>query len=381
MSKNQNQNLGRKFIPAQLYTSPQDWFVYYSCIDPRTNVLRRKKIKINRIKNIPERKRYARWLIEEVNDKLYSGWNPFLEDECSNGMTLLTGAIKKFIRRKEKELRSGSMRSYYSYTDIFEKWLTENELHEVFAVNFSTHNAIEFMNWVYDVKDVGGTTYNNYRAFFKLFWNWLIANNYANTNVFQKIQKKKEKPKERTIIPDRDRKRIAAYFRDNDYNMYMACLLVYHTLIRPGELTYITPQSFNLENQTITIQSSAAKAAKVRVTTIPDSFIDLVRKWEYAGAMDDQFIFGKNFEPSRLKLDPKRFGKKWAAMRTKLEMPKQYQMYSLRDTGIVELLKNGVSPDEVMKQAGHHSLEITTIYARHFNNKGSDEIKGKAGEF
>jgi len=381
MSKNQNSNFNKRFIPAQLYTSPQDWFVFYSCLNPITNKLSRKKIKINRIKTIAERKRYARWLIEEINAKLYSGWNPFLEEECSNGMTLLREAIDKFIRRKEKELRPGSMRSYYSFTDTFKKWLVKNEMHDVFAVNFSTHNAISFMNYIYDDKNVGGTTHNNYRAFFKILWNWLIANNYAKVNVFDKIQKKKEKPKERTIIPEKDRKRIAYYYKERDYNMYIACLLVYHTLIRPGELTYLTPQSFNLVNQTITIQSSAAKAAKVRVTTIPDTFIEIVRDWNFGGAVDNEFIFGKNFRANREKLDPKRFGKKWSAMRLKLEMPKQYQMYSLRDTGIVELLKSGVSPDEVMKQAGHHSLEITTIYARHFNNKGSDEIKGKAGEF
>lgn len=381
MSKNQKTNFSSQFIPAQLYTSPQDWFVYYSCLDPATNKLKRKKVKINRIKKLAERKRYARWLIEEINDKLYTGWNPWVEEECSNGLTPLIEAVKKFIRRKDKELRPGSMRSYTSYVDIFGKWCAKNELHTVFAVNFNSHDAIKFMNFVYDEKDVSGTTYNNYRAFFKLLWNWLIANEYASVNVFAKIQKKKEKPKERTIIPEKARTRIANYFKEKDFDMYVACLLVYHTLIRPGELTYLTPQAFNLENQTITIQGSAAKAAKVRVTTIPDSFIEIVKEWNFSGALADQFIFGKNFEASRNKLDPKRFGKKWSAMREKLEMPKQYQMYSLRDTGIVDLLKSGVSPDEVMKQAGHHSLEITTVYARHFNNKGSEEIKGKAGRF
>lgn len=381
MSKNQNLSIQKSFIPAQLYTSPQMWFVYFSVVHPETNRYKRKKIKLNRIKSIAERKRYARYLIEEINQKLYAGWNPFLEEECSNGMTPLVEVMKKFIKRKEKELKGGSMRSYYSYTGIFEKWLKENEMSDVFAVNFSTHNAITFMNWVYDVKDVGSTTYNNYRAFFKLFWNWQLANNYVKANVFQKIQKKKEKPKERTIIPREQRIRIANHFRKQDYDMYIACLLIYHTLIRPSELTFLTPEDFNMENQTITITSKSAKSSKQRITTIPNSFIDEIRKWEYAGAQHDQYIFGKNFEPSRDKLDPKRFGKKWAAMRLKLDLPKKYQMYSLRDTGIVELLKNGVSPDEVMKQAGHHSLEITTIYARHFNNKGSDEIKGKAGEF
>ena len=41
------------------------------------------------------------------------------------------------------------------------------------------------------------------------------------------------------------------------------------------------------------------------------------------------------------------------------------QLYSLKDTGITTMLENGVPAIDVMKQAGHHDLSITTRYANH----------------
>jgi site-specific recombinase XerD len=43
------------------------------------------------------------------------------------------------------------------------------------------------------------------------------------------------------------------------------------------------------------------------------------------------------------------------------------QQYSLRDSGIFEMLKKGIDPLSVQQLADHHSLEMTTIYANHLD--------------
>jgi integrase len=57
------------------------------------------------------------------------------------------------------------------------------------------------------------------------------------------------------------------------------------------------------------------------------------------------------------------------------------KLYSLRDSGIIQMLQDGISPEEVMKQADHSSLEITTIYVKHANPSGSEQIKKKGSKF
>jgi integrase/recombinase XerD len=54
---------------------------------------------------------------------------------------------------------------------------------------------------------------------------------------------------------------------------------------------------------------------------------------------------------------------------------KAYQFYSLKDTGIVQMLIDGVPAIEVRNQAGHSSLEQTNQYAKYAYPKGSDFIK------
>lgn len=380
MSKNRNQENFRQFIPAQLSTHTAERFVYYSVINPANGKMNRKKIKINRIKK-SEQKKYAEYLMREINQKLYAGWNPFMEERASQGMTNIIIAINKFINQKSKELKDHSMRSYNSYTRIFIEWTKYTGVHQDSVLSINSDHAIAFMHYIYNEKNVGANTYNNYRNFFKLLWNWMISHNFAEQNIFEKIQRKKSKEKERGTISQDERTKIADYFKGKDYNMYIACLLIYHTLIRPNELTYLKVEHFNLKDQVITIPAHAAKANKSRITTIPNSLISELIKWNYDGAKEYQYIYGKGFCPGKERIDPKRFAKKWAKMRSELKMPMTCKLYSLRDSGIIDLLHNDVPADEVMKQAGHSSLEMTTIYTRHFNNKGSIEVKEKAKKF
>lgn len=380
MSENQNLEWKPAFKPAQLSTGT-DWFVYFYAMDPVTGKLKRKRIKCNHIHSTAERKKYAKHIIEEINQKLYAGWNPFLETEARNGLTKIEVVLDKFLRAKKKELRDNSMRSYNSYVFTFKEYLKSEQMIDTFSININNAHAVNFMNYIYDEKDVSANTFNNYRNFFKLLWNWMIANNYASSNIFDKIQRKKAQEKERTIIPENIRTKIKNYFKENDYDMYIACTLVYHTLLRPKEVTYLKPSDFSLKHQTINISAEAAKNHKARKTTIPDNLVQDIFQWNFGGAGEQQFIFGTDWKPNTQPINPRRLAKKWDKMRKALKLPMNYQLYSLRDSGIVALLKDGVSPDEVMKQAGHSSLEITTIYARHFNNTGSEEIKEKASEF
>jgi site-specific recombinase XerD len=57
--------------------------------------------------------------------------------------------------------------------------------------------------------------------------------------------------------------------------------------------------------------------------------------------------------------------KYWAKLRKKLGLPEEMQQYSLRDSGIFEMLKSGIDPLSVKQLADHHSLEMTTIYSNH----------------
>jgi integrase/recombinase XerD len=90
------------YLPAELKSYKNEWFVSYHVKNPKTGNLHRKKIKVNRIKNISERKKYAKKLIVEINNKLHTGWNPFLEEEAPKAFTKLVAALDTYIKIKPR---------------------------------------------------------------------------------------------------------------------------------------------------------------------------------------------------------------------------------------------------------------------------------------
>ena len=54
-------------------------------------------------------------------------------------------------------------------------------------------------------------------------------------------------------------------------------------------------------------------------------------------------------------------------MRDTLKLPKEYQLYSLRDSSINNMLEEGIPALDVMQAAGHSDLAMTTRYANHKN--------------
>jgi integrase len=68
-------------------------------------------------------------------------------------------------------------------------------------------------------------------------------------------------------------------------------------------------------------------------------------------------------------------------MKKRLKLPDEMQMYSLRDSGIYDMLKSGIDDLSVMQHADHSSLEMTTLYGNHFDKDLIKKIIDKAPKF
>ena len=102
------------YIPARL-TIGKSWYVSYYVLNPETNKLIRKRIKVNRVSPISERRKFARQLIHKINVKLAEGWNPLLEQETPKAYTKLVDALELFLKHKKRELKSkDTIRTYKS---------------------------------------------------------------------------------------------------------------------------------------------------------------------------------------------------------------------------------------------------------------------------
>jgi integrase len=362
------------YIPAQLYESPKNTYVGYYVIDPTTGKKRRVRIKLNRIKNRQERRKYARQLIVEINQKLASGWNPFLEQEAPKSFTLLTEALETFLNAKQKELRPRTYTSYKSDANIFINWIKQQ--HKTFyVVNFSDTDAIDFMNYFYFERNVSERRYNNMLTFLVSVWEWFIEFKYSKRNIFKSIKKKKEQRKTRQIIPLDVIDKIKDYLKKNDENFYFVMLLTLHCLLRPNEIVQLKPKFF--KQNILHLPADISKNNKDRIISLTKEIkeaMKLINFWEIPA---NHFVVSKKFKPGQIQIRPNEIAKYWAKLRIELDLPKEYQFYSLKDTGIVNMIRSGISLEAVRDQAGHSSLEMTNKYVQIARTEADEQILNK----
>ncbi len=369
------------YIPAQLYESSKNTYVGYYIVNPITGKKRRVRIKVNRIKNQKERRRYARQLIVEINKKLEQGWNPFLEQEAPKSFSLLSSAIDTFLNLKGKELRYDSIRTYKSILKSFLSWAEQNvsKNKDVYVLNITQNEAHQYLYNLYINLNKSEKVYNNHKKMLSTFWVWLIENGYSKVNVFAGIKKKKEKPKNRIFIEENIRDKIFNFFRESkQYNYLAICYLTFYGLLRPKEISLLRSSDINFTQNYIRVRAEISKTRKERIISMPTPLKNILMKIGVEKIETSLYIFGKRgFMPDKSPSNSRYIGKVWAKMRIELNLDMNIQFYGLKDSGIIELLRAGVSPEAVRDQAGHSSLEMTNKYVQIARTAADPQILDK----
>lgn len=364
------------YKPAHYVSGKTDKYISYSVINPKTQKLSVKKIKLNFIKSAKERKEYAQNLILKINKELANGLNPYLSANCKFIIIKLSDAVKDFLLKKRRELElkticSATFDDYKTQLQVFQNFLkTDYFVHEL-----SESLIINFLDDIFVNKKLTAYTRNHYLQTIKTFLNFCKSKNYIQTNIAESIKNEKNGQKRRESIPVETIAKIFQYLTDSGENYYLlACWLLYACFIRPSEICGLKISNINFQNQTIFIPETVSKNKKNQVVTIPDNvakFILELKIWEYP---QNFYIIGKRLKPSESKISDKVLRGFWCKIRTKLNLSKTYQFYSLKDSGITRMI-NLLDIREVRDQARHSNISITDVYTDRSKSKGNERIK------
>lgn len=389
MQSSQNsQNPNRpviSYIPARL-TEGKEWFVSYYVIHPFSGQLKRKKIKINRIKSITERRKIARKLIIDVNLKLDKGWNPFIEEAAPKGYHHFWEVFDTYFKVQEKTLEARTLKSYGSYVKYLkEKLLALGFGADMYVYQFDKNVATEIMLDIRRNPKLAPRTFNNYLIFYKSLFNWLKSYNYVNSNPFDLIKKLEKRNKnKRELFTPAMRAQLKEYLDRENPRYFIACLLCYYCFLRPIEISWLRVCDINFKTQTIRVRGEHAKNDNDSFRTIPDVMMPylLDMDWSIPG---DYYLFSGDkkgrFFSGKEHLEPIYIAKYWIKIREHFKWSNQVQFYNLKHTGITNMLADGVAPNFVQGQADHHSLEMTTIYAATQTPQSQADIRKKASAF
>ena len=348
------------FRPAEYHHGKEACVVYY-VQDPGSGKMVRKRVKINRVHGARERARYALHLCHEINVRLFEGWNPFIDgSEFYSGITVKQG-IDEFLKSRRGQVRPDTMRSYRSYLKWAEQQMSAQGKLLLPVRAFTAADAENMASALSHRPHTATRTYNSYLHFLKNLFNFFISKTWLKENPFARIPVKKAEAKRRTTIPIEVRTQIAGYFMEHGLTPYLYVMqLCYKCLVRPKEILMLQIRHIDYAEKLLNIPAEIAKNHKPRTIAIPPEimgYLDLV-----AHHRPEEYIFSEHYLPGHEMKDSRYTARTWAKMRSDLKLPPCYQFYSLKDTGITELLESGVPAKYVKELADHHSLSVTERY-------------------
>ena len=354
------------FIPAELRIN-KSWLVVYYCKNPITQKLIRYRVYVPIHSVYNERVKLGKRIAIGINEKLNKGWSPFNQiEEVINHKTFenVTLEFRGYLKKQFNDgcLRADSIRTYNSNLNLLQQFITEKKLEVTFALQINKQLCVKYLDWIYLERKNSARTRNNHLIFLRLFCNYLLQRGILAENPTTGISNLKKTPKKRIYIPTDIRFEIKKELMEWENGFFCLCMTIYYCMIRNTELRKIRVENVNFDKSSIVIPDSISKNKKTEVVTIPNSLMILLIK-HCSNAMPQDYLFSSdNFYPGKKQMAVRKIQYAWEKLRDKINFKKEYQFYSLKDTGITDLFLAGLQSIKIRNQARHSSVAITELY-------------------
>lgn len=358
------------YEPATLKEWPTGWLIEYHVLNPDIGRLERKRLKFEKIrKRLGDSKarKYAKLYCDAINEKLQSGWNPFLAVKNVKAFHKLSDGIASFLKEKKLDeknaiFREQSTTTYESFINIFLRWLDETKRDTMHVGSFTKDVALEYLNHVYVDKGVSPRTYNNYLSFMRTLWSWLKEKGYCSENVFADIKAKPNIEKERKTIPKEWNDKIMEYFRAKNPAMEIVCGLIYNSFMRPTEICRTQISDIKFAQGGIFLPGSKTKNGKARWCLLPPHLINMIIDLGVDKYPEDYYLFSSYLKPGKNPTHRRKLDKYWDKMRIAISLPTEYKLYSYRDNGITDLKTEGYPNLFIAAITGHLNSDQIEAY-------------------
>lgn len=268
---------------------------------------------------------------------------------------------------------------------MFNSWNSKQATPIYFAYQFDYRTLVRFTDWLWIDRKLSVTTRDNYVIWLKLIGAFMKEKSFCSDNPADSLKlmsKKIKHEKNRTVIPKDQMIRLSQWCADNNPHFQLACYILYYCFVRPKEMSYIQIRHLNINKGTLFIPGMTSKNGKNGTVTLPDKVIRLMFDLDIFSAKEDYYLFSKNMKPGKIHISPKQFSDYWTSrIRPQLSFPEKWKFYSLKDTGITDLIQDNTDLLSVRNQARHHSLLMTDIYTPHDIAEANEIIRHRETYF
>lgn len=350
------------------FSQGKECYVSFYAFDPTTGRMKRKKIMLGKIKGKMAQRKYAQGVIHRLTEKLLDGWNPWIEASAPMEYTYFTEVCDRYSQYlykmvEDNDMREETLASYLSSLRMLQKWGEREAIVYIYQLN--RRKVCEFLDYVFIERNNTLQTRNNYLAWLRTFCNWLLQRAYLSANPTEGMTavQRRAKKKNRDVLPDEALQKLHDHLERTNKHFLLACYLLHYMFIRPHEMTYIKICDIHPAAQTLELHGENTKNHNDAVLTMPAKVIHLMVDLCIFNSPGRHYLFSTGFMPGSERQSEKFFRDYWHRhVRKDLDFPSQYKLYSLKDTGITNMLKANHDVLTVRDQARHSSILITDTY-------------------
>ena len=371
------------------YTLPQlhtgkTWYVDFMCYDPAEQKMKRKKYMLDGITKVSERRKRATDIIVNATARLREGWNPWVELTNSRQYAKVDAVINLYIKYLKKlyttqAIKENTYKDYCKRIRVLLEYMQNHTMPIMYIYQFNLSYISDFLDYILMDRDSSARTRNNYKIWLSSFCTWLVEKQYIEANPCVHIKSLKEEPKRRDALSASDLHKLGRYLKKNNPYFLLVCRMEYYTFIRPEELTNIRLKDIRLKEQRVFIGGDISKNRCDGMGGLNDDLVKLMIDLEIFKHDGNCYLFSKDFKPGLKKITTKVLRNYFYKVRNALHLSKNYQFYSLKDSGIRDLA-NAAGIVVARDQARHSDISTTNKYLKGSSLTVHEETKHFQGE-
>lgn len=265
----------------------------------------------------------------------------------------IEASYRLYLSRLSKQ---STRKDYIMRFNVFLTWCSMEHIDRLEEVNFA-----QFLDYVFLDRGVSPRTHNNYRTWLRSFISWLRRQHLIDGDPLDGVPPMREPGKIRQPLPTAILRRIREYLTQHDRHYLLAVMMEYYCFIRPEELSQLQVGDIDVKRHAIHVRAEISKNGKAEMVGLNTAIVSLMRELGTLRAPKDWYLFSNRLHPGKVRLDSRAFRDRWARLRRRLAIPKEYQFYSLKDSGIRDLA-NSAGIVIARDQARHSSIAVTNKY-------------------
>jgi integrase len=354
----------------KLCKSSARWYVYFSVNGKQ----KRYTGDLNRIKDLKERQTAANTFIKELKSEIASGW--LSDTQITETNYTLIDALNFSLEKKKEFISTKTFHDYKNSLSFVFPAIKSIRMEHLYIKDTRRVHVKLILERVKKDRKWSNKSYNKNLSYLSAIFNELLQWDLIETNPCYKIKRLKEEDSvANRPATSNEVLQIKKHLQNKHLGFYRFVVTIFHTGIRPVELTRITVGMVNLNNQTIIMPAHITKGRKKqRVVPINHHLLKEFEAMDLSKYPEDFYLFGRiptgkrgrnriEFLPASGILKRDTPNRNWNTL-VKKDLGIDVNLYAMKHTGANAKILAGIDLEALRDLYGHQSKLMTLRYAK-----------------